>query len=136
VRIEVGPRDIAKNELFTGRRDQGPKDKKSIPRAEFLQQLPGMLADIQKTLFDRAKKFREENTKEITSLDDFKKFFEKDDAGGFALVPWCEAAIGHALLPELKVTPRCIPLKQSAPKGNCIFSGKPATHQVIFAKAY
>jgi prolyl-tRNA synthetase len=137
VRVEVGPRDIAKGEVFVGRRDKGPKEKAGQARAQFVSSITQQLDEIQQTLFDRAKAFREENTKKITSLTEFEKFFTgSDETGGFAYVPWNEAAIGHELLPKLKVTPRCIPLKQEPVSGNCIFTGKPAQKWVIFAKAY
>jgi prolyl-tRNA synthetase len=137
VRIEVGPRDIAKGEVFVGRRDKGPKEKAGQARAQFVSSITQQLDEIQQTLFDRAKAFREENTKKITSLAEFEKFFTgSDETGGFAYCPWNEAAIGHELLPKLKVTPRCIPLKQEPVSGNCIFTGKPAQKWVIFAKAY
>jgi prolyl-tRNA synthetase len=137
VRIEVGPRDIAKGEVFVGRRDKGPKEKAGQPRAQFVSSVTQTLDEIQQTLFDRAKAFREENTKKITTLAEFEKFFTgSDETGGFAYCPWNEAAIGHELLTKLKVTPRCIPLKQEPVSGNCIFTGKPAQKWVIFAKAY
>lgn len=146
VRAEVGPRDIAKGEVFVGRRDKGPKEKSGITRERFVNEMPRLLAEIQDNLLSRAKKFRDENTRPITSLQDFEAFFAHDDkggvvapedgGGGFALVPWNEAAIGHEILARLKVTPRCIPLQQEPVSGKCIFTGKPASKQVIFAKAY
>ena len=137
LRVEVGPRDIAKGEVFVGRRDKGPKEKAGQPRAQFVSTITQQLDEIQKGLFERAKAFRDENSKKITDLKEFEKFFTGDEhVGGFAYVPWNEAAIGHELLPKLKVTPRCIPLKQEPISGNCIFTGKPAQKWVIFAKAY
>lgn len=140
VRVEVGPRDIAKGEVFVGRRDKGPKEKSSIVRNQFVEGMPALLSEIQQNLFDRAKKFRDENTKKITTLNDFKEFFKSEEGGGFAVVPWCEAGIGHELLAELKVSPRCAPLSHPMTEekvtGTCIFSGQPATRWVIFAKSY
>ncbi|MNL10841.1 Proline--tRNA ligase [compost metagenome] len=138
VRVEVGPRDMAKGEVFVGRRDKGPKEKAGQARDAFVQGIANTLQEIQDGLFERAKKFRDENIKKITSLQDFEAYFKGDEATapGFALVPWCEEGMGHELLGKLKVTPRCIPLKQDAISGNCIFSGKPATKWVLFAKSY
>lgn len=138
VRVEVGPRDMAKGEVFVGRRDRGPKEKSSQARADFVAGISGLLQEIQDGLLERAKKFRDENIKRISNLAEFEKHFAGDEASapGFAMVPWCEAGIGHAVLGKLKVTPRCIPLKQDAIEGLCIFSGKPATHWVLFAKSY
>ncbi|KHD88250.1 MAG: proline--tRNA ligase [Bdellovibrio sp. ArHS] len=138
LRVEVGPRDMAKGEVFVGRRDRGPKEKASQTKADFVANIGNLLQEIQDGLFEKAKKFRDENIKRITSLQDFEKYFSGDEASapGFAMVPWCEEGMGHDLLAKLKVTPRCAPLQQEAVTGNCIFSGKPATKWVLFAKSY
>ncbi|MBX2987729.1 MAG: proline--tRNA ligase [Bdellovibrionaceae bacterium] len=138
VRVEVGPRDIAKGEVFVGRRDKGPKEKSGIPRAQFVQTLPDILAEIQSNLFKKAAAFRDENLKRIDSLAEFEAFFsgDEDKAGGFAAVHWNPAAIGHEVLARLKVTPRCIPLEGKEEKGQCIFTGQPSSKRVIFAKSY
>lgn len=144
LRVEVGPRDMAKNELFVGRRDKGPKEKSSIPRGQFVATVVDILGDIQKGLLDRARAFRDENIKKLETLAEFEAFFGKagdDDAagpatGGFALVHWNEAAMGHDVLAKLKVTPRCIPLDGPDEAGTCIFTGKPSKKRVIFAKSY
>ena len=138
VRVEVGPRDMAKGEVFVGRRDKGPKEKSGQERNAFVANISNLLQEIQDGLFQKAKAFRDSNIKKITSLSDFEAYFtgEENSAPGFALVPWCEAGIGHELLAKLKVTPRCQPLDQEPISGTCIFSGKPATKWVLFAKSY
>ncbi|MFP5518972.1 MAG: proline--tRNA ligase [Bdellovibrionia bacterium] len=139
LRVEVGPRDIAKGEVFVGRRDQGPKDKKSFARNEFVENAAAILQDIQNNIFQKALQRRDENLKKINSLKEFEDFFggsEESQSGGFALVHWNEAAIGNELLGKLKVTPRCIPLEFGKEEGTCIFTGKPSKQRVIFAKSY
>ncbi len=137
VRVEVGPRDMAKNEVFVGRRDKEPKEKAGLPREQFVSGIQNLLNEIQLNLFNRAKAFRDQNTKTINSLSEFEDFFGEDETkGGFAIVPWHKDAIGHEVLARLKVTPRCAPLTQQAVSGNCIFSGKPAEKFVIFARSY
>jgi prolyl-tRNA synthetase len=139
VRVEVGPRDMAKGEVFVGRRDKGVKDKSGMARANFVQSLPQILDEIQQNIFNRAKSFRDANMKKIDSLKDFENFFGGDaesQAGGFAMAHWNEAAMGHEILAKLKVTPRCIPLDGPEEAGNCIFTGMPSKRRVIFAKAY
>jgi len=141
VRVEVGPRDIAQNAVFVGRRDKGPKEKSGMPRAQFVAEIGRILGDIQSTLFTRAKSFRDANLKKIDSLKEFEAFFSGADedlsaTGGFALAHWNPAAIGNEILPKLKVTPRCIPLAGENESGKCIFTGQPSTKRVIFAKAY
>jgi prolyl-tRNA synthetase len=139
LRVEVGPRDMAKGEVFVGRRDKGVKEKSGMARASFVETLPQILEEIQQNIYNRAKASLEANTKKIDTLKDFENFFGGDaesQAGGFAMVHWNEAAIGHELLAKLKVTPRCIPLEGPEENGTCIFTGKPSKRRVIFAKAY
>jgi prolyl-tRNA synthetase len=139
VRLEVGPRDMAKGEVFVGRRDKGVKEKSGMARTSFVESLPQILEEIQQNIYNRAKSSRDANTKKIENIQDFENFFggdEESQTGGFALVHWNEAAIGHELLAKLKVTPRCIPLEGPEENGTCIFTGKPSKRRVIFAKAY
>jgi len=139
VRVEVGPRDMAKGEVFVGRRDKGVKEKSGQARGAFVAALPQILEEIQQNIYTRAKATRDANTKKIESLKEFEEFFggeAESQAGGFALVHWNEAAMGHEILARLKVTPRCIPLEGPQENGTCIFTGKPSQRRVIFAKAY
>lgn len=139
VRVEVGPRDLAKNEVFVGRRDKGVKEKSSLPRDQFVSSIAGILNEIQETIYKRALTRRNDNMKKIDSLKEFEDFFggsEDSQSGGFALAHWNEAAIGHEILARLKVTPRCIPLDTSEEAGSCIFTGKSSSRRVVFAKSY
>lgn len=141
VRVEIGPRDIAKGEVFVGRRDKGPKEKTSLSRAEFVKNIGVMLQEIQDGMFARAKAFRDSNIRKIDTLEDFEKFFSGDEEkgeyqGGFAAVHWNPAATGHEVLAKLKVTPRCIPLDSVKEDGKCVFTGKPSSQRVLFAKSY
>jgi prolyl-tRNA synthetase len=138
VRLEVGPRDMAKGNVFMGRRDLSPKDKKGIAKDDFIESAVSILEEIQDNLYQKALNFREENTRTITNLEEFEEFFsgKAGSMSGFAICNWCEDAIGHEVLAKHKVTPRCIPLDGDKADGDCIFTGKPATHKVIFAKAY
>ncbi|WP_413290327.1 proline--tRNA ligase [Bdellovibrio sp. HCB337] len=139
VRVEVGPRDMAKGEVFVGRRDKGVKEKSGMARTAFVESLPKILEEIQQNIFNKAKAHRDANTKKIENLKDFEAFFGGDaesQAGGFAMVHWNEAAMGHEILAKLKVTPRCIPLEGPEEAGTCIFTGKPSKRRVIFAKSY
>ncbi|MFO0913594.1 MAG: proline--tRNA ligase [Pirellulales bacterium] len=142
IRVEIGPRDMAGDSLFVGRRDQGPRDKKSVPRGEFIATVGQTLDDIQRSLYQRALTMREENTVTLRTLDEFRDYFqataagENEISGGFARISYREDPAVHELLKELKVTIRCIPLDDSAPQGPCLFTGKAAEAQAIFAKAY
>jgi prolyl-tRNA synthetase len=142
LRVEVGPKDLAAGTVFVGRRDHSPKMKTSIPVRDFLEKASEMLEEIQSELLARATTLRESNTKNIATLAEFRTFFtpsgeeDKSIHGGFAVVHWHEEAIGHPILSELKVTPRCIPLDWAPENGTCIFTGKPTQQRVIFAKSY
>jgi len=136
VRLEVGPRDVESDSVFMGRRDLGPRDKKGVPRADFIAQLPELLDEIQQVLFDRALARRAEATVEITNKADFEAFFAEGQPGGFA---WCHAAdVGdyEAVLSALKVTPRCIPIEDNDVTGDCIFTGTPGQRKIVFARSY
>jgi prolyl-tRNA synthetase len=143
LRVEIGPRDITQNSVFVGRRDRGPREKESIPRDQFVKTIVQVLDEIQKNLFDRALRFREENTTQIDTRDDFYAFFtpknqEKPEIhGGFALAHWCEnEACEEKIKTDLSVTIRCIPLDPEKEAGRCIACGEESGQRVVFAKAY
>ncbi|MEC7923513.1 MAG: proline--tRNA ligase [Planctomycetota bacterium] len=140
IRLEVGPRDMASDSVFMGRRDCSPKDKNGVARAEFIAQVPAILEEIQKNLYDRALAFRQERTRTIDSIDEFREFFasgeDGEHGGGFALAHFVDNGGGADVLKELKVTPRCIPIEGDDEEGKCIFTGEPSTRRVVFAKAY
>jgi prolyl-tRNA synthetase len=140
VRAEVGPKDIANNGAFVARRDTG--EKQSVDRNEFVANIAQTLTEIQDNLFARAKKLREDNTCEITNLDDFRAYFTPKKAdkpeihGGFAMCHFVESPEVEQLLKALKVTIRCVPLEGGESQGTCVFTGKPASQRGVFAKAY
>lgn len=143
VRLEVGPRDIEANTVFAARRDGGKPA--GIDRNEFLGQLPRWLDEMQSGLLERARAFRESNTREIASLNEFREFFasrsdgDEDSAeinGGFALCHFADCPELDAILKPMKVTPRCIPFEGGDSSGTCLFTGQPTRTRAIFARAY
>ena len=142
LRLEVGPRDVAAGGVFLGRRDRGPREKVSVSREEFISGVADLLDEIQTGLFQRALKAREEFTVKIDTLADFEAYFTPANAkkpeihGGFALAPWADDPAVTEVLKRLKVTARCIPMDGDEEDGRCIFSGKPSSRRVVFAKAY
>ncbi|XZE54895.1 proline--tRNA ligase [Planctomycetaceae bacterium SH139] len=140
IRLEIGPKDIAKQAVFMGRRDTGKNQP--LPRAEFVAGLPALLEEIQQNLYDRALQMRQDHTRVITNEADFRDFFtpanvdEPEIHGGFALCHFADEVSLEPLLKELKVTPRCIPLENNETPGTCFYTGKPAAKQAVFAKAY
>ena len=141
IRLEIGPRDIANSAVFAARRDTG--EKKAYSRAEFVASLPEILGKIQNNLFARAKKYRDDNTSEIKSREEFYSYFTPQNPkkpeihGGFACANYDGSEdVEDMLRKDLKVTVRCIPLLGGEPDGNCIFTGKPAKYKAVFAKSY
>lgn len=141
IRLEIGPRDIASDSLFMGRRDDG--SKASIARGEFVAKLAEILKSIQDNLFNRALKYREDNTKVINSKEEFYAYFTPQNEakpeihGGFALAHYDGSAeVEEMLRRDLKVTVRCIPLEGDKSEGTCIFTGRPSKQRVVFAKSY
>ena len=136
IRVEVGPRDIAEDSVFVGRRDKPAKEKVSMKRAEFVQTICEQLQDIQDSIFERAKAFREANTVKIDTKEKFYDFFEKTD-GGFAYAHWNGSAeVEEQIKNDLKVTIRCIPTEGDKEPGKCVITGEPSAQRVYFAKAY
>lgn len=135
LRVEIGNKEVTADAVFAGRRDKDYKDRKAIPRQEFITKIINELDDLQANLLQRAKEFQKKNTVVINSEKEFYDFF-KDD-GGFALAHWNgDPAIEEKLKKELSVTIRCIPFEYKGQSGKCIFTGEDSAQPVIFAKAY
>lgn len=134
--LEVGPRDIAEDSVFVSRRDKSTKEKTSQKRTEFLNTVAKQLQDMQDNLFNRALKFREDNTVKIDSKEEFYKFFENENSG-FAFAHWNgKPEVEEQIKNDLKVTIRCIPLEGDKEKGKCVITGEPSEQRVYFAKSY
>ncbi len=143
LRVEIGPRDIAQNSVYVGRRDRAHRDKLSIPRDQFVAQVTDILDEIQQNLFARALAFRQENSVAIEDKAAFYDFFTPHNQqkpeihGGFAACSWCgESGCEQKIKEDLAVTIRCIPFEQESRPGPCIGCGKAGRQQVVFAKAY
>ena len=142
IRVEIGPRDLETNSAAVSRRDQPVKSKESMSIQEFAASAPELLMSIQKNLYDRAKKFQEENTRLIESKKEFYDFFTAKNAnkpeihGGFALAHWNGSReVEEQIKNDLKVTIRVIPFGESEP-GRCIFTGESSAKRVVWAKSY
>src|SRR5690242_11426896 len=142
IRVEIGPRDLETNSVAVSRRDQPIKSKQSMSLQEFAATASEMLAAIQQNLFDRSKKFQDENTQVIESKDEFYDFFTAKNEGkpeihgGFALAHWNGSRkVEEQIKNDLKVTIRVIPFGESE-AGKCIFTGEPSPKRVVWAKSY
>lgn len=156
IRLEIGPRDIDKDSVFMGRRDKTPKEKSSMTRAEFVEQAPAILQEIQDALYARALAMRAQHTRIIDDKDEFYAYFTppanaSKDANaptpihaGFALTHFCgDRELEAKIKDDLGVTVRCIPLDgegdgtgYDTSPGTCPFTGKPSAKRVIWAKSY
>ncbi len=133
VRVEIGPKDVEKNQAVLVRRDEGKKEV--VPQSGLARRLLELLDEIQKNLFDRCKRFRDENTVEIDSFDEFSERME--EPGVFARSHWCGSGECEATIKEkTKATIRCIPFDSGEEKGKCVLCGKESSRRVIFARAY
>jgi prolyl-tRNA synthetase len=141
IRLEIGPRDIADDTLMPARRDSNDKPSK-MPRGEFVAKVGHLLADIQKSLFQRAAALRHDATVRIDSLAEFEKYFtpknEKDPEihGGLAYCHFVDSPEMNDKLKMLKATIRCVPVDAEDEPGKCLFTGRPSTKRGVFAKAY
>lgn len=132
LRVEIGPKDVAKAQVMLARRDT--REKQPIPIEGAAALIAARLEEIQAALFDRAKKFRDEHTYPADDYDELKAIVEK---GGFALAHWDGTRETEALIKEeTKATIRCIPLAGETEPGRCIRSGAPSEQRVYFARAY
>ena len=140
LRLEIGPRDVAGNSVFLGRRDEDKST--SITRDEFVATVSSLLESIQRNLFDRALRLRQAHQRDFESLAEFRQYFTPLDEenpeihGGFAQAYFVDTAEVQQLLKEMKVSIRCLPLEHDDAGGKCIFTGAPAERRAIFAKAY
>jgi prolyl-tRNA synthetase len=134
VRVELGPKDVAKQSAVLARRDRpGKEGKISAPLTDLTQNIQRLLVEIQQSMHDTALAFRKANTHEAKTYDELKKAVET----GFALSHWCGSADCEATIKEeTRATMRCIPLEQTGGSGSCVYCGKPASERAFFARAY
>ncbi|SMC84718.1 prolyl-tRNA synthetase [Desulfocicer vacuolatum DSM 3385] len=139
LRAEIGPKDMANDSVFLGRRDKSARDKTGVKKDTFVDGLCDLLDEIQDTYFQRAKAFMAANTVDIDDKKAFYDFYKsrKGIHGGFAMSHWCGNDACEAKIKEdLSVTIRCIPFDSPQEKGECICCGKPSNKRVLFSKAY
>jgi prolyl-tRNA synthetase len=133
-RIEVGPRDVDAGAFVLKQRlDRG---KATVSAAEVSADwLRQKLAAVQSAMFERAKKFRDENTRSAESYDQLKQILDKQ--AGFVRVWFKPDRTNEAKIKEqTKATVRCIPFAQPGGTGKCIYTGEQTDKQVLFAVAY
>ena len=134
LRIEVGPKDVAKNTVAFARRDiPGKAGKTFVPQDGLLQNVKYTLKTIQNSLLEKATKFRDDNINEAVDFKNFQRIVQD----GWAYSWWCgDTECETNIKAQTKATNRCLPLDQSAGEGTCISCGNPAKEKAYFARAY
>jgi prolyl-tRNA synthetase len=129
----MGMRDLEAGVVEVARRDT--KEKEQLQMVDIASKLVHLLEQIQHSLYEKALAFRNDMITRVDSWQEFQEVLESK--GGFLMAHWdgtteTELAIKEAT----KATIRCIPLDREEESGVCVFSGKPSTRRVMFAKAY
>ena len=133
LRIAIGPRDIKNKIVEIARRDT--MTKCSIKQSDVVKYISSELKVIQEDLFKNAKNFQKQNTVEVDNFEEFKKVI--DNTGGFVYAHWDGTPQTEKIIKEkTKATIRCIPIISNDKSGFCVYSGKPSSRRVLFAKAY
>ena len=132
VRLAIGMRDVENGTIEVARRDTLEKETLKVENIDV--QVEDLLNKIQKNLFDKANNFREENTFNADSYEEFKELIER---GGFVYAHWDGTSETEEIIKnETKATIRCIPLTSEISEGKCVFSAQKSKQRVLFAKAY
>jgi prolyl-tRNA synthetase len=135
VRIALGPRDLENKTLELARRDTLTKESFQWEEMPIAEKIGGLLDQIQEGIYQKAFDFRKDNTTEVNSWEEFKQVLE--EKAGFLSAHWDGTPETEDKIKDLtKATIRCIPLDQVQEAGTCVYSGKPSTGRVLFAKAY
>jgi prolyl-tRNA synthetase len=136
IRVELGPKDLAKNACVLARRDLPGKESKQfgVPLEVAATRIGEMLRQMQQDLFDRAKARRDAAMFDVNSYDEFKAKIEE---GGFLLAHWDGTReTEDRIAAETKATIRCIPFDRKSEAGKCMVTGKASEGRVVFARAY
>jgi len=133
LRLELGPKDVAKDQCVLVRRDS--RAKAFVPLLGLGAKVKELLETLQSDLLTRAKARQEENTSRVSSYDEFKEVMASKR--GFLLTGWCGGAdCEERIKEETKATIRVIPIAGAKAAGACIRCGSPSPQEVYFAQAY
>jgi len=133
LRLTIGPRDIENGTVEVARRDT--LEKRVIDISDIVTEIPILLDEIQRSLFEKSLTFREKHTYSVDTWNEFLDVIE--NKGGFAYAHWDGTSETEEKIKEkTKATVRIIPFHNPKEEGTCIFSGKPSSERVLFARAY
>lgn len=132
LRLDLGPRDLEKSEITVSRRDG---NKFNLPLSDLENEVPYLLENIQEKLYEQAKNFQTENTREAADISEMIKIL--DEQGGFVKVPWAGSEVDEKKIQdETKATIRIISDEKLQKKAKCFYTGKETDTLVYFARAY
>ena len=133
VRIAIGKRDLENGTVEIARRDT--LEKQTVAQNDVVDFVSNLLEEIQDNLFQKAIDFRTEHTTSVYNFEEFKTAIA--NKGGFVSAHWDGTEETENKIKDLtKATIRCIPNDAKEEIGTCVFSGKPSSKRVLFAKAY
>lgn len=133
LRLEIGPKDLAKGQVMVVRRDTG--EKMAVKEEKLVETVEKLLNNIQENLFNKAKSFLQKNIREVSDYNKFKEVIEKKR--GLIKTYWCgNKDCEDKIKEETKASIRCIPFEQEEASGKCIYCGKESSTLVYFARAY
>jgi prolyl-tRNA synthetase len=133
IRIELGPRDIGEGRATVFRRDTSTKD--TVALDEIAPVVRELLGDVQRGLFEDARRFRDERTFTPSTYDEMRELLSA--ARGFVVTGWCgDEACEARVKEDTKATIRCLPLERKRTDGSCLVCGKDARERAHWAQAY
>ncbi len=133
IRIELGPKDIEKDQFVLARRDTG--DKEFLPLAQLTNIIPNKLDEIQFNMFNKAKQFMDSHTFEAENIEKIKE--QLLDSKGFIYSWWCDdITCLEKIKEEAGVTARVIPFEQREGQGKCVCCGKDSNTTIVLARSY
>jgi len=133
LRIAIGPKDLANNQVELARRDN--LTKTTVPNENLSERITSLLAQIQEELYAKALNYRDTHITEVNTFEEFKDVLE--NKGGFISAHWDGTIETEDKIKEItKATIRCIPFDTKEEEGTCVYSGKPSNKRALFAKAY
>mgnify|MGYP005852568373 CR=1 FL=1 len=133
LRVEIGPKDMEKQQCCIARRDTG--EKTFVPLADLESAVQQLLRDVHDNLYAMAEKNLEDNTFDLTTWEEVRDMAQ--GRGGFARTKWCGSLECELAMKEKAgVSSRCMPLKQSGTVGKCPVCGKECTTDIYWGVAY
>ena len=134
LRLEIGPKDIEKNQCVLVRRDT--REKTFVPLENLEAEIDRLLKELASSIYEKARANLERRTYACTTIDEIRKALA-ENGDGFIKAMWCgDEACEDAVKEQTGVGSRCIPFGQEKLSDVCVCCGKPAKHMVYWGKAY